>query len=177
MDSPALILVVILLVAALVLYVFARQLRKRTGLPQGKVIYSDTGAWQRNEQSFFSAAYGVTGKPDYLVRQQKAIIPVEVKSSPAPASPREGHVMQLAVYCLLVEENLGQRPPYGLIHYADRNFRVDYTDELREQTLQTLSKMRQAAELADGPHRSHQNPRRCASCGVRETCDERLDNT
>lgn len=177
MDSTTLILAVLLIITALALYIFARRLRRRSGLPEGEVIYSDTGAWQRNERSFFSDIYGVTGKPDYLVRHQKTIVPVEVKSSPAPASPREGHVLQLAVYCLLVEENLGQRPPYGVIQYADCNFRVDYTDELRARLLQTLDAMRRSSEFPSGPHRSHHSPRRCASCGVRETCEERLDNT
>ena len=174
MSSAALVFALFLLVAAVALFVLARRLRQRSGLPRGKVIYSDTGAWRRNEQALFSATYGVTGKPDYLVRDQKAIIPVEVKSSSAPATPREGHILQLAVYCLLVEENLGQRPSHGLIQYADRTFTVDYTDELRENTLRTLGEMRLAAELPSGPHRSHHNPRHCASCGVRDACDERL---
>jgi CRISPR-associated exonuclease Cas4 len=167
--------VVLLLAAALAFYWVARRLRQRSRLPEGEVIYSDTGAWQRNERSFYSAHYGVTGKPDYLVRQQKGIVPVELKSSAAPAAPREGHVMQLAVYCLLVEENLGQRPAYGIIQYADRNFRVDYTDELRRRLLDTLDEMHAAMDLPDGPQRSHQSPRRCSSCGVRDACDERLD--
>jgi CRISPR-associated exonuclease Cas4 len=173
-SSVAFVTTICLLVAALALYVFARQLRRRSGLPDGKVIYSDTGAWQRNEQSFFSATYGITGKPDYLVRDHKMIVPVEVKSSSAPTTPREGHVMQLAMYCLLVEENMSQRPAYGMIQYSDRAFKVEFTDELRAHVLHTLSEMRLAAELSDGPHRSHQNPHRCSGCGLREACDERL---
>lgn len=174
MDSAALVFAIFLLIAAVALLVMARRLHQRSGLPHGKVIYSDTGAWRRNEQAFFSAVYGVTGKPDYLVRDQKTIIPVEVKSGPAPTTPREGHVLQLAVYCLLVEENLGQRPGYGLIQYADRTFTVNYTDNVRESMLRILDEMRLAAKLPSGPHRSHHNPRRCASCGVRDACDERL---
>ena len=83
-------------------------------------------------------------------------------------------MLQLAVYCLLVEDSLGRRPPYGLIRYADRSFTVDYTDELRQSLLDMVLQMRQDAALPDGPHRDHHNPRRCAACGLRESCDERL---
>ncbi len=174
MSSATFLPVVLLLIAALALYLLARHLRQRSGLPQGKVIYSDTGAWQRNDHSFYSATYGVSGKPDYLVRERKDIIPVEVKSSVAPSAPHEGHVMQLAAYCLLVEETTGSRPTYGIIQYADRSFRVDYTERLRDRLLETLSQMRQVATQPNGPRRDHQNPRRCATCGVRESCDQRL---
>ncbi len=164
----------ILLLVALALYLAARGLRLHSGLPRGQVVYSDTGAWRRNERSLFSAAHQVTGKPDYLVRDGGAVVPVEVKSGPAPSAPREGHVMQLAVYCLLVEESLGRRPPYGLIRYDDRTFKVGYTDDLRQGLLSELDRMRNDASLPGGPHRDHHSPRRCAGCGLRESCDERL---
>ena len=174
MPTASAVIVTLLVIAALALFLISRRLRKHTGLPRGRIIYTDTGAWQRNEQSLYSSTYRVIGKPDYLVRDGDDIIPVEVKSSPAPSVPREGHVMQLAVYCLLVEENMGRRPPYGLIRYADKSFDIEYTEELRDNMLNTLSRMRAEAELPDGPHRDHNNPRRCATCGVREHCDERL---
>jgi CRISPR-associated exonuclease Cas4 len=164
----------LLLLAGVALFLLARWLHRRSGMPQGEVIYSDTGAWKRNERSFFSPTLHVTGKPDYLLRDGQRIIPVELKSGPAPATPREGHVLQLAVYCLLVEENLGQRPPYGLIRYADRSFTVHYTDELRRIVLDTIDQMRRDLTLPNGPHRDHDSARRCATCGLRESCNERL---
>ncbi len=166
--------IVLLLLAALALYLASHTLRRHSGLPRGEVVYADTGAWQRNERPLYSAAYRVTGKPDYLVRDGGAVIPVEVKSGPAPSAPREGHVAQLALYCLLVEEELGLRPPYGLIHYADKTFKVPYTDGQRQGLLDLLGRMRQDVLSPAGPHRSHRDPRRCAGCGLRESCDERL---
>lgn len=163
-----------LIVVALLLFVLSRWLRRQTGLPHGRVIYSDAGAWQRNDQSLFSAQHQLVGKPDYLVRTDQGIVPVEVKSSRAPAQPRPGHVLQLAAYCLLVEEALGERAPHGIIQYADRQFAVDYTPALRSKLFSVMDEMR--AALADGDaHRNHADARRCAACGVREACDERLN--
>ncbi|MCS6847155.1 MAG: CRISPR-associated protein Cas4 [Anaerolineae bacterium] len=162
-----------LILIAIALLAIARRLRQRSGLPAGRVIYSDVGAWQRNERALFSPIYGITGKPDYLVREGDAITPVEVKSSPAPARPWPGHVLQLAAYCLLVEEALGARVRRGIIQYADKRFVVDYTPALKAELLRVVDEMRLALREGDA-HRDHADPGRCARCGVREACDERL---
>lgn len=165
-----------LVVAALALWRLSVRLRQRAGLPEGRVIYSDAGAWRRNEQSLYAARYRLVGKPDYLVRMDAAgmIVPVEVKSGSAPSQPREGHVLQLAAYCLLVEETLGVRPAYGIIQYADRQFAVDYTPQLQAWLLECLDMLQRDTVLPQGPARSHQLPARCATCGVRAACDQRL---
>ena len=162
-----------LLALGLLLLWLARQARARSGLPQGRVIYSDTGGWGRPERSLFSRDHALSGKPDYLVTHGEDVIPVEVKSSHAPARPYPSHILQLAAYCLLVEEHHRQRPPYGIIKYADRTFEVDYTPQLEGELLATLDRMR--ADLADGNAlRSHDEPHRCRACGYRSRCDERL---
>jgi hypothetical protein len=69
------------------LLVWSSRLRRRTGLPAGEVVYSDTGAWQRCESPMVSQRHGLTGRPDYLVHTKGATIPVEVKSSRRPATP------------------------------------------------------------------------------------------
>jgi len=161
-------------VLAIVLFVWSSRLKTQSGMPHGRIIYSDTGAWQRNGQSFFSRIHHVSGKPDYLVRNGKSIVPVEMKSGRAPVSPRRGHVLQLAAYCLLVEENLGVRPIHGIIKYAEKEFTIDYTLNLEQELLATLEEMRKCDELEDGPHRSHSETNRCLRCGVRDACNERL---
>ncbi|MFN4293026.1 MAG: CRISPR-associated protein Cas4 [Thermoflexales bacterium] len=162
-----------LIVVAVALLIIARRLRRRSGLPSGQVIYSDVGVWQRNEHALFSPTYGITGKPDYLVRVGDDIVPVEVKSSPAPARPWPSHVLQLAAYCLLVEEALGARVAQGIIQYADKQFVVDYTPTLKAELLRVVGEMRRALREGDA-HRSHDEPSRCTRCGAREACDERL---
>jgi CRISPR-associated exonuclease Cas4 len=163
----------ILLALGLLLLWLARRERAGTGLPQGRVVYTDTGGWGRLERPLFSRELLLTGKPDYLVADGNDVIPVEVKSRHAPTQPYPSHLLQLAAYCLLVEECYGRRPPYGIIKYADRAFEVDYTPELEDELLATVDDMR--GDLADGnAPRSHDDPHRCQVCGYRPHCEERL---
>jgi len=163
----------VLLALGILLLWLARRGRARSGLPQGHVVYTDTGGWGRLKRPLFSRKFLLTGKPDYLVADGDDVIPVEVKSSRAPAQPYRSHLLQLAAYCLLVEECYRRRPPYGIIKYADRTFEVDYTPELEDELLTTMDRMR--ADLADGETlRNHDAPRRCRACGYRQHCDLRL---
>ncbi len=159
-------------IAILFLFISSRQ-RKSAGLPSGRVVYSDTRQWGKVEQPLYDAALGLTGKPDYLVAQGDGVLPVEVKSGWAPPSPREGHLFQLAAYCLLVERTRGLRPPYGLIHYRNRTFAVDYTPELEARLLALLADIHRL-ERQPAVHRSHEEPSRCAPCGYRGMCEEKL---
>ncbi len=155
--------------------------RAASGLPAGEVIFSDVGAWQRPTQSFISRRYELVGKPDYLVATpaSQAPIPIEVKTGRRPAQPHQGHIMQLAAYCLLIEETWHSAPPNGLLHYtggADADavtLRIQYTPALRSRLLDLLDQMR-AARDADEVGRSHDEPARCRSCGVAHACTEKL---
>jgi CRISPR-associated exonuclease Cas4 len=163
----------VLLALGLLLLSLAWRGRARSGLPQGRVVYTDTGGWGRLERPLFSHEFLLTGKPDYLVSDGADVIPVEVKSSHAPTQPYPSHLLQLATYCLLVEECYGRQPPYGMIKYADRTFEVDYTPELEDELLATLDEMR--ADLAAGSApRSHDEPRRCRACGYRQHCSQAI---
>ena len=173
-----------LLIAALVLIILGlmalwqgRRIQVEAGLPAGRVVYADTSAWRATNKPLFSEYYRLAGKPDYLVRHGRQLIPIEIKSSRAPpAGPRRSHILQLAAYCLLIEENYSQRPKYGIVKYADRMFEIDYTDQVRSAVLQTLDAMRH--ELSNGAaRRSHHDAARCAHCGYRHACDESLVST
>lgn len=146
---------------------------RQTGLPAGEVVYSDTGQWEKQEQPLISRRYGLVGRPDYLVRigegGEKFAVPVEVKSRRRPAAPYASHILQLATYCLLVEDVLKVRPPYGLLHYADATLRIPYTDELRVQVLAAADAIRAARSTQNQP-RDHQDATRCRNCGYRRAC-------
>ena len=162
-----------LLVASLVLFVVSRSLRRRAGLPRGRVVYSDTSRWQECPEPLYASSVNLTGKPDYLVKRWNYVIPVEVKSCAAPDEPYRSHVLQLAAYCLLVEEVYERRPPFGLIHYPDRTFSVPYTPEVENEVLDTIEWMRQ--DLRDKQaDRSHNDRVRCQGCGYATYCDQRL---
>ena len=167
-------LAVVCFILGLLVLMWGRSLRVASGLPRGEVIYTDTRAWGAVEKPLFSATFRLAGKPDYLVKQGRSVAPVEVKSSLAPADgPRQSHVMQLAAYCLLVEETHRRRPAYGIIQYADKAFSIENSDALRSALLDLLDEMRQAAANGEVA-RSHDDARRCAGCGYRHACDEAL---
>jgi CRISPR-associated exonuclease Cas4 len=150
------------------------RLRRESGLPTGRLVYTDTRTdWHPPAQPFYSPTHRLVGKPDYLVKTGGGLIPVEVKSANAPNIPYLGHLLQLAAYCLLVEENTGWSPPHGLLKYADALYEVDFTPELRRELLDTLTEMRQA-RLAQNVNRSHSQPNKCTACGYRYICDETL---
>lgn len=169
----AIVAVLIILIGFFVLRQ-GRRLQTATGLPTGRVVYADTGAWKTVERPLFSALHQLAGKPDYVVKHGQQTIPIEVKSSNAPGDgPRRSHVLQLAAYCLLIEERYQRRPEYGIIKYADRAFEIDYTPALETALIDTLDAMR--ANLMEGAaSRSHHEAARCVHCGYRHACDERL---
>lgn len=163
----------LILFALLLLFVSGRQ-RRAAGLPGGRVVYTDTRAWGEVEKPLFDAELMLTGKPDYIIEDNGKYIPVEVKTGRTPDAPYDSHIFQLAAYCLLVERTYGKRPTHGIIHYPNRDFAVDYTRELESALLDLLADIRRDEHRAQVP-RSHEEQRRCARCGFRELCDQRLD--
>jgi len=155
------------------LLIRAATTRWEAGMPASRVTYVDTGAWDRCEQPLFSSRYRLTGRPDYLVQSPDGLIPVEVKSGSAPEQPYSAHILQLAAYCLLVEEQEGRAPAYGILKYGDRAFEVDYTHALRAQLLLAVESIRRDLGSRDVA-RSHDEPARCRGCGHRQQCDQHL---
>lgn len=160
------------LLGGLLLWLGRRQ-RQSSGLPAGTVVYQDTEEMEAPERPLRSRRYGLVGRPDYLVQTRDGgksfVVPVEVKSRRRPAQPYASHILQLAAYCLLVEDNFDAAPPYGLLRYADATLQIPYTDELRRRVLEAADEIRQARRAPD-VRRSHEEPRRCASCGYRSAC-------
>lgn len=172
----ALIGLLLFCVGTLVLW-RGRGLRQQTGMPVGEVVYDDSGAWEKQEAPLLSRRFGLVGRPDYLVRitegkrgrQQEWIIPVEVKSRTSPGSAYDSHILQLATYCLLVEDHFKQRPPHGLLRYADATFKIPFTDALRQAALDAAEAIRHSRRAHDVA-RQHQDPARCRGCGYRHAC-------
>lgn len=170
-----LLTVILVLLTALLLFVLAQRTRSATGLPEGRVVYGDTSAWNRVEEPLMSRRHGLVGKPDYLVEtslgSRRVVIPVEVKSRPRPETPYPGHILQLGAYCLLVEDRYRIRPPYGLLRYADATIEISYDDALRRAVLTAAAEIR-AARRASYVGRDHDDAARCRNCGYLAACGE-----
>jgi CRISPR-associated exonuclease Cas4 len=114
----------------------------------------------------------LSGRPDLLLRRSEGLIPVESKSMAAPPRPYEGHLIQLAAYCRLVDTTYARRPPYGLLRYADRTFAIAWDSHLEGKLERQVRKARLAAGFL--PDRSHRSAARCRACGFSAICDQRL---
>jgi CRISPR-associated exonuclease Cas4 len=168
-----------LLAASMFLYVSAKnteraiRARSKTGIATGKVV--DVGASAADGEAIMvSAQYGVRGLPDVVLRVEDELIPVEVKTGRVPKGPLFSHILQLAAYCLLIEERQGRPPPYGVLQYGKHTrHEIDYNDELKWTLVNKLIEMRQIIRTGEA-HRNHRRPGKCASCSRREGCAERL---
>ncbi len=135
----------------------------------GKIEYID------GDQSkiFRSEKFGLSGMPDYVIRMKENLIPVEEKTGRTPRGPLFSHILQVAAYCLLIEESSGKAPPYGLLKYPEHEHEIEYNEDLKGVLLQKLDEMR-AIQQTKEAHRNHDRPGKCASCSRRHICPERL---
>lgn len=167
------IIAVLLVIAALALLWLSQRQQRAAGLPTGRVVYSDPKLIGAPEKPLYDPELMLTGKPDYLVEENGRIIPVEVKSGWAPPEPYAGHFYQLLAYCLLVERTYEKRPPYGILRYKNRSFRIDYS-AAAETELRTLLQEMHADGKQKELDRSHEDRSRCVRCGFRSVCDQKL---
>jgi CRISPR-associated exonuclease Cas4 len=169
-------MLVVCLTVGLVLLFIGVGVWLRTGLPSMQILSSDVGAALPARKPLVSHRYGLTGQPDYLVQIDRGIVPVELKSGNIPRNrrPHAGNLMQLAAYCLLVEDTMAVSVPYGIINYRDGSIRIRFTDTLRDRLLDILPRIQAAKSKPANCHRSHRHAGRCRTCGYRPVCSEAL---
>jgi CRISPR-associated exonuclease Cas4 len=165
------------MVLAILLFWLSARSRKKTGIPPGEVFYQDLVGQPFPATALRSAKLGISGKPDFLIRTGEGIVPVELKKSKRP-SARGGvypsHMIQNLAYGALVEDQMKEPVPYGLVVYAGEQVRrVEFTESNRKWLMQTISAV-QAARLLQEAKRNHNQRGRCSGCGVRDQCDQAL---
>lgn len=168
------IIALVLILFAILLFWLSHRQTRHLGLPGGEIVTSDTGLWQTPTQVYFDPRLYLSGKPDYVIRDKEGFIPVEVKTGRTPLEPYDSHIIQLAAYCHLIDQATGLRPPYGLLNYPGKTFKVDFTEELEQTLLALITDLRQKEGVHHEPARSHDDFARCRKCGYRSHCSERL---
>ena len=163
-------LIAALLAIGLAMLLASWWLRRGSGLPAGAIAYSDT---DRPAQPLISGRYALVGKPDYIVLHRGIPIPIEVKPNRVADQPYEGDCLQLAAYCLLVEETNAKTPPFAVLRYHNRSFRIDYTPQLRQRVVALIAEMRALLEAPDVAP-SHRSVARCTGCGFARSCEQNL---
>jgi CRISPR-associated exonuclease Cas4 len=159
----AVIIAVAGLLAAFLLILSGRRLRRRFGLTDAATVDLDT-------RTLVSRRHRLIGRPDRLMRKNGIVIPEEWKSS---QRLRPWHVVQLGVYFLLVEEHYRQRPPYGYVVCGDgKRHRVENDDALRAKVLELARQIRDARARVTVPITVRPVPGQCRHCGVRRNCGQ-----
>lgn len=168
---------VILMGAALHAHRRLSTAERRTGLPQGHVVYVDTSDMAVHCEPFLSYKYALIGRPDFIVQGANgSVIPVEVKSATCPASGAYGnHVAQLMGYCLLLEDTLHRPVTEGVLKYRNRDVRVSFDDENRQKVLGVIAAIR-AAKVGEMVGRDHTRLNKCRACVYRGTCPDPIQS-
>src|SRR5438105_12759382 len=91
------------------------------GLPEGELVYEDADG---EGEPLSSSAYPLVGKPDYIVQLPDGRpVPIELKLSVQDATaPFPNHIVQVAAYCLILEDYFEHVPTYGIVRYADSEY-------------------------------------------------------
>jgi CRISPR-associated exonuclease Cas4 len=170
---PWIWLAILLSVLSIGLLLKANRQRTQLGMPEGRIIFTDTGDWEQPNQTFYDQRFGLIGRPDYLIKRNDVVIPVEVKSGRVHSHPHPGDVMQLAAYCLLMEGYFGIRPPHGVLRYANQTFQIDFTPSIENKLMDVIADLRRSDHFRT-VNRSHEISAKCAGCGYRSLCKQRL---
>ena len=170
--SPLQILIILGFIIVVVVFVALGLRSARTpvrySIPRGTQIYGDLLSEGRTLKS---ARYALTGKPDKVVMNGRQVIPYEFKSASVDR-PREGHMLQMGTYFLILEEIYPDKAiPYGIIKYGNNAFRIDNTSRIKAATLEIAQQIRGNYGI---PTRNHSNSGKCYKCGFRDGCLQSL---
>ncbi len=160
-------------IAAMIIlvYVFIKTKKRMDTyvFPKGMAIYGDLVS---EGKILRSQKYALSGKPDRVINDINNIIPYEFKSGRAGLRPWEPHRIQMGVYFIILREMYPEKNiPFGVIKYANTNFRIENTKELRDLVIRRAEILRRTLSV---PSRSHDNPNKCVACKYHDICKERL---
>jgi CRISPR-associated exonuclease Cas4 len=138
---------------------------------EGKTTHenqSSRGDWL-NELYLESETLGLKGKIDVLDLDGVRAVPVERKRAESGDYYRSDE-LQLAAYCMLLEEHLGEPVREGAIYLYETDQRMHFpiTDDHREAVREQVETMQ--SMTIDSVPSFTDNPSKCEACSVREYC-------
>jgi CRISPR-associated exonuclease Cas4 len=145
-----------------------RERHRMLGLPEGELVYEDADG---QGEPLSSSGHPLVGKPDYIVRLPDGRpVPIELKPGVHDATaPFSNHIIQVAAYCLILEDYFEQAPTHGILKYADREFTVEYTPALKKKVIRLLSEMAKCSEK-EPPPLAKQRATKCRVCTFQPIC-------
>lgn len=129
---------------------------------------STRGDWL-NELYLESESLGLKGKIDVLDMEGARAVPVERKRAESGQYYRSDK-LQLAGYCMLLEDHLDEPVREGAIYLyeTDQRMHVSITDDHREDVREQIETMR-SMTVDDIPPLTD-NPSKCEACSARTYC-------
>ncbi len=149
----------------------AKKVRKKINVPEGEIVYFDLD--DGKSERLVSERYGLSGRPDHIIRKDGYWIPVELKTGRTPRGPLFSHIVQVGTYCMIIEDIKGKSPPYGIIKYPEKSFEIEYSEELRNIVLKKRDELLRDLDRGEA-HRNHRRPGKCRTCSRRNRCPESL---
>ena len=138
------------------------------GLPEGELVYEDADG---QGEPLSSSDYPLVGKPDYVVKLPDGRpVPIELKLNVHDVTaPYSNHMIQVAAYCLILEDYFVLAPTYGILRYADRQFTVEYTPALKKKVIRLLTEMAKCS-AQQPPPLARQRASKCRACTFQAIC-------
>lgn len=161
----------VVLLAFIILIALGRSSTKKYQVPRGTEVYQDM---QNPGKVLTSHRWGLTGKPDKIIKKRNRLVIYEYKNSRAE-KPRRGHLLQIGAYFLILEEVYPNHiVDYAILKYRDHTYRIENSQKLREDVIKAADMMRQIASVEGYPVRNHSNPGRCFKCPFKTNCSQSL---
>ena len=122
-----------------------------------------------------SQQYGMHGICDAVVISENEICVLEFKIARSD-KPQKGHVMQLAAYALMAEEQLQLPCRHLFILYGDKGktHHITFTAELKKELLGIIENIRSSLEKPLLPH-SPATEAQCGQCEYLNFCADRQE--
>lgn len=137
---------------------------------KGKIVYTDL---DKPAKTIFSEKYRLAGKPDYIVKRKNNYIPIEVKKVESN-SPFKNHILQLASYCLLLEDKFKKEVPFGVLVYSKgQQFKIPFDENLRRELSKIISNIKNSIRKKS-VMRNHNFVNRCLFCSYRHVCNQKI---
>jgi CRISPR-associated exonuclease Cas4 len=174
MARTMIALILIGIALLLLAWLSRRHARRQIGqCLSGRILYTDTEA---NREILTSDRYNLSGKPDYILEENGEFIPVDRKSRNVnERGAHDSERLQLAAYCLLVEERYAKPVRRGRLQYRNASIDIPFDAALRAALLSSLREIQQRRTIED-VRRSHHSPARCRGCGGNRADDTVRDD-
>lgn len=167
-------ILILLLLLGVIIFVWdvldrrSSDIRRSGGLSEKSELLALRGSSYLPGKEYVSQTLGLSSRPHGLLREEGAIIPVDVV--PMSKKIKDRHVVQMMVHLRLIEQIEGTRPPYGILVLGPqaRSVRIKNTDERQQRVSALLAEMRSI--LGGIPAVAAPSFYKCRSCDVRAVC-------